>query len=445
MRSILSTSKNVFCSNVSSALVCNAFEKFLLHKSIKSQTPLLFVRRIKPTIFIGCNQNPALDLDLNRMKQDNIELARLTTGGGATYVGDETLVVSFIKNQSSQESGYNEKALNYPLNNSIIAGCIKDFVGKTSVSQKHMDFYVEDDKVVHGTFKHSGMHRVSLKFSDPSWCGGGSQNPYIKRKQHNTMDIKSIGKYTPYSSNDFEAVIIKKFLQSYPPSFSSQLNYENIDIRKGAVHGMSNAWKQRSMHDNPDRLERDNGIKNVTEMDMLSIPEVQAMYDIKRSHAWLFQEYSHANEKAIFEEKSSVLCAHKKSTVFELEGQFDWGRLDLKLYCDEDGKIEHIDCYSDSQYKHIADILRPIFVNVVLTDKQQLMESFQSHLCHEIIEDTGAIFIINDVKNWLDEKDLIKFVKKSHPDSVWDARFDPRSQVLNYTDARFNPRSQVLN
>ena len=107
------------------------------------------------------------------------------------------------------------------------------------------------------------------------------------------MDIKSIREFTSFNIGDFEATIIKKFQKLYPPNFSSQFQIDDIDMRKGAVHGMSNAWKQRSMYNNPDRIERDVGIKYITDNDMLSIPEVKAIYDIKSSEQWIYQNHEY--------------------------------------------------------------------------------------------------------------------------------------------------------
>ena len=432
MRSILNTGKHVFCASTSSALVCNAFEKFLMHESSRRATPFLFVRRSKPIIFVGCNQNPKIELDLNKVRKNNIEIGRLTSGGGSTYVDENTLTVSFIKSECSQKDIHNEKMLDFTQNNNIVMSCLKNFVNKPNIiSQKHMHFVINSDKVVHGTFRHNSIHRLSFKFGSESniapstvshttispttispifgWCSHNlpvlheisqaQEQLYFRRMQKNTMDIKSMKDLTPFNSSDFEAYIISKFQEFYPPNYSSQIYIEDIDMRKGAVHGMSNAWKQRSMNDNPDKIERHSGIKNITEEDMLSIPEVSAMYNIKRSDGWIYQ-------------KHPQLADYPQKQILKLLNVFDWGTLEIRLYCDSDSKIDNIECYSDSNNKNIVDIFRSIFLNVYLKDKSQLMESFQTHLCHEIIEDTGAIFIINDVQNWLDKShSLDKFIK----------------------------------
>jgi hypothetical protein len=78
MKSIVNATKHIFVSNGASALVCNAFEKFLLKKSRTSPTPLLFIRRSKPIIFMGCYQSPFLDLNLDLINDRNVELGRLT-------------------------------------------------------------------------------------------------------------------------------------------------------------------------------------------------------------------------------------------------------------------------------------------------------------------------------------------------------------------------------
>ena len=383
MRSILNSGKQVFCTNTASALVCNAFEKFLMNESSRRATPFLFVRKSNPIVFVGCNQNPRIELDLDRLQRNKVEIGRLTSGGGSTYLDENTLIVSFIKSESNRKDIHNEKTLDFSLNNNIVMNCLKNFVNKSDViSQKHMDFFIKNDKVVHGTMKHNGIHRTSFKF------GCELEKTYFTRKQNNTMNLESLRKFTPFSSNDFEAYIVSKFQQFYPPNYSSRMYIEDIDMRKGAVHGMSNALKQRSMNDNPDRIERNSGITMITEQDMLCIPEVKAMYNIKKSDTWIYQKHPH-------------LLNYSEKQIVRLSNTFDWGSLDIRLYCDMDRKIENIECFSDSNNKNIVDILKSIFLNVSLKDQSQLMESFQTHLCHEIIEDTGSIFVINDVHNWL--------------------------------------------
>lgn len=439
MKSIINTTKNVFVSNGSSALVCNAFEKFLLKKSSESQTPFLFVRRTKPIIFIGCNQNPSLDLNLDLMKEREIELGRLTSGGGGSYFDKYTLVASFIKGHNHNLTS---KPLDIALNNSIIEDCLKNFIENDvkTISKNTHAFLLKtpryynlslfDEKIGHISYKPEGIHRISLNFSNYYSAlnvddnklkyslsskekdehlksnpfraifeteGGG--NPFLRRSQYNSMFIHSIGGFTKFNEEDFEAYIVKMFQRFYPPQFSYRMRVDDVDISKGAVHGMSNAWKQMSLLDSPDKMERENGVKYVSETDMLEIPEVKALYDIKKSKSWLYQDHNYSHSDSL--------------TKYILQKTFKWGRLDLHIFCDINNIIKHIDCYSDSLYRNLPDVLRPVFLNVMINDKQELMDSFQMHLCQEIIEDTGAIFIINDVKEWIESVDL-KNINRSH-------------------------------
>jgi hypothetical protein len=307
---------------------------------------------------------------------------------------EDQLVVSFIK--AREESRFHhEKQLDTSVNNNIVLESLKKLIDNppSIIYTKHNNFYLENElvpkeKIAHVSFKSEGIQRISFKFVEHY----SMTNPFFKRQQRNTMDIHAIGEFTNHSIQDYQASIIEMFQRIYPPRFSSYWNIEDIDISKGAVHGMSHALKQRSIYDTPEKIERENGIQHLSESDMLSIPEVKTMYAIKSYKAWIYQDhnYSHSN-------------MFKKYT---LSGMFEWGRLDLKFYCDSHGTIKHVDCFSDAHYRNLHDVLHPIFLNMELNDKAQLIDSFEMYLCHEIIEDTGAIFIINDIKDWLHNVDF---------------------------------------
>ncbi len=88
-----------------------ATEEFLA-KNIQESIFLLYIN--KPCVIIGKNQNPHQEVDLNYLKNNNIELIRRNSGGGAVYQDLGNLNFSFIL--KNQKNDFNEfKKLSQPI------------------------------------------------------------------------------------------------------------------------------------------------------------------------------------------------------------------------------------------------------------------------------------------------------------------------------------------
>lgn len=74
----------VFLSDSLNPYLNLATEEWIFHNLDPSQQ-VLFLWRNEETVVIGRNQNPWSECNLAKMKDDNIHLARRTTGGGAVF------------------------------------------------------------------------------------------------------------------------------------------------------------------------------------------------------------------------------------------------------------------------------------------------------------------------------------------------------------------------
>ena len=115
-----------------------ATEEFLAKNSQESIF-LLYIN--KPCVIIGKNQNPHQEADLNYLKNNNIELIRRNSGGGAVYQDLGNLNFSFIL--KNQKNDFNEfKKLSQP---------IVDVLNKIATQEVYFsgrnDLLIDDKKI----------------------------------------------------------------------------------------------------------------------------------------------------------------------------------------------------------------------------------------------------------------------------------------------------------
>ena len=78
------TQLKVFLSDSFNPHLNLATEEWIFH-NLDPSTQILFLWRNESTVVIGRNQNPWSECNLAKMKEDNVYLARRTTGGGAVF------------------------------------------------------------------------------------------------------------------------------------------------------------------------------------------------------------------------------------------------------------------------------------------------------------------------------------------------------------------------
>ena len=81
-----------------------ALDEFFLNALPPGQILLYFYIN-RPSVIIGRNQNPYLECDISRLKQDEVILARRVSGGGAVYHDEGNLNYSFLAHESVYDEG----------------------------------------------------------------------------------------------------------------------------------------------------------------------------------------------------------------------------------------------------------------------------------------------------------------------------------------------------
>lgn len=87
--------KSVFISDDNDPVINLACEEALMNKCRPNEM-ILFLWQCRSTVVIGKHQNPYLECNLKRMQEDNVQLVRRMSGGGAVYHDLGNLNYSFI-------------------------------------------------------------------------------------------------------------------------------------------------------------------------------------------------------------------------------------------------------------------------------------------------------------------------------------------------------------
>lgn len=120
--------------------------------------PILYVWQSENAVVIGSNQNPYTECNLSAMQNDNVQLSRRITGGGAVYHDNGNINFSFI----SPKSLYSESA-----NFEIVIGALKSLGINATVTGRN-DILVGESKISGNAFyrgKEFCLHHGTLLVS----------------------------------------------------------------------------------------------------------------------------------------------------------------------------------------------------------------------------------------------------------------------------------------
>ncbi len=144
-----------------------AIEKSLLTNA-KIDTNYLYLWHNADTVVIGANQNPFVECDLAKMRQDGVKLARRTTGGGAVFHDSNNLNFSFV---SSRENF--DKSKNF----AVICGALKK-LGIYSEPTGRNDIFADGKKISGNAFylgREVCLHHGTLLIA----CDIGKMSKYL--------------------------------------------------------------------------------------------------------------------------------------------------------------------------------------------------------------------------------------------------------------------------
>lgn len=92
----------VFLSESKDPYLNLSVEKYLTEQVQKGQA-YLYLWQNENTVVIGRNQNPYAECDIKKIREDNVNIARRLSGGGAVFHDLGNLNFSFINHESEQQ------------------------------------------------------------------------------------------------------------------------------------------------------------------------------------------------------------------------------------------------------------------------------------------------------------------------------------------------------
>ncbi|MDR3652711.1 MAG: biotin/lipoate A/B protein ligase family protein [Paludibacter sp.] len=126
-----------------------AAEEFLFSER---QDDLLFLYVNEPSVIIGCNQAIRNEVDLEFCNENNIQIVRRLSGGGAVYHDEGNLNFCFISNKTEGKSSLNDEFLK-PIVDVLIDLDIPVKIG----SRK--DLWLQSEYKITGTASHVAKNR----------------------------------------------------------------------------------------------------------------------------------------------------------------------------------------------------------------------------------------------------------------------------------------------
>ncbi|MEK6915777.1 MAG: lipoate--protein ligase [Nanoarchaeota archaeon] len=262
-----------------------ATEDFIF-KDMSTDENILFLWRNNPSIIIGRNQNPWAECDLKKIEQNNINLVRRQSGGGAVFQDLGNTNFTFL----SSRKDYDRKR-----NFDIIINALERF-GIKAIQSGRNDILVGGKKISGSAFK---------------------ENP-DRAFHHGTLLINvNLDKLAEYLTPSPKKLLAKgttsvRSRVANITEFNSELNHESLTQ---AI--IDEFFKTYNSEKNMEILNH-NSLKE--------IPELNNYYQLLKSNDWRFGETPQFQH--------------------QLTERFDWATVDLHLDTDA-GRIKKAKLFSD--------------------------------------------------------------------------------------------------
>lgn len=236
-----------------------ATEEWIFHNLDPSQQ-ILFLWRNQDTVVIGRNQNPWSECNLSQMKNDNVTLARRTTGGGAVFHDLGNTNFTFLSPKEAYKRDNNI---------AVIFNALKNF-GITGEASGRNDLLIP-------------FHDGPRKFS-----GSAYREKRDRAFHHGTLllntDLTRLGNYLTPSPKKLQAKGKESVRQRV-----ANLNEISLDINHSAiVETMVAAFEKF--------YEAKTEIVSLNMESLKQIPELKEQYDNLSAWDWLYGntlEFSH--------------------------------------------------------------------------------------------------------------------------------------------------------
>nr|WP_295899946.1 lipoate--protein ligase [uncultured Bdellovibrio sp.] len=276
-----------------------ATEEWIFHNLDPSQQ-VLFLWRNEETVVIGRNQNPWSECNLAQMKNDNVHLARRTTGGGAVFHDLGNTNFTFLSPKEAYKRDNNVQ---------VIFNALKNF-GITGEASGRNDLLIP-------------FHDGPRKFS-----GSAYREKKDRAFHHGTLllhtDLTRLGNYLTPNPKKLQAKGKESVRARVANLNEVSANIKHDQIVETMVAAFEKFYDAKAE------------IESLTMESLKRIPELKAQYDTLSSWEWLYGNTLEFN--------------HKMDEYLSL-GFFDF------QFQVEDGVIKELKIFTDCLYPQLIEDL----------------------------------------------------------------------------------------
>lgn len=276
-----------------------ATEEWIFHNLDPSQQ-VLFLWRNEETVVIGRNQNPWSECNLARMKDEQVHLARRTTGGGAVFHDLQNTNFTFLSPKESYKRENNVQ---------IIFDALKTFGIQGEAS---------------------GRNDLLIPFPDGprKFSGSAYREKKDRAFHHGTLllntDLTRLGNYLTPNPKKLQAKGKESVRARVANLTEVSAGINHDQIVPAMVKAFENFYAGKA------------DVEALTMESLKQIPELKAQYDQLSSWEWLYG--------------NTLEFSHKMDEYLTL-GFFDF---QFKV---EEGQIRDLKIYTDCLYPHLIEDL----------------------------------------------------------------------------------------
>lgn len=279
----------IYKSNSNNPFFNIAFENFLLTKERDDEDHILYLWRNGPSVIIGRFQSAWKECEVTRMEENNVNLVRRSSGGGAVYQDLNNSIFTFLGPRDKHDVS---------ANNSIITSALLEHSNIVAVPTGRNDIEVDGFKVSGAAFRQTGnraLHHGTLLLD---------------------VDMTALDKYLTPNKLKMQS----KGIASVSARVSNLKKFDDSLTHEGVCEAISNSFQKH------------HGVTceiiDVDESAALEESSIQQMMDELMDHNWRF-----GNEPAF---------------TNNLTTRFSWGMIDIYITTKKGGVIEEVTIYSDA-------------------------------------------------------------------------------------------------
>lgn len=196
-----------------------------IFRHLDPQTHVLYLWRNERTVVIGQNQNPWVECRLDKMKHDDVYLARRQSGGGAVFhdLGNTNFTFLSSKENYKQDANFN-----------IIIDALKKH-GITAETSGRNDLVVDGKKVSGSAFKHTSkrsFHHGTLLIDADLTQLANYLNPHpLKLEAKGIKSVKSrVANLKEFNNNIDHDSLSHSIIESFCKHHGATAEIEDLNM-----------------------------------------------------------------------------------------------------------------------------------------------------------------------------------------------------------------------